>query len=55
MALFAPDKERDERAYPVLKVRNWDQANAERYEQLASLNAEQAKAIEGLVGRQFER
>ncbi|QFZ20486.1 hypothetical protein [Saccharothrix syringae] len=31
------------------------QADAERYKQLASLNAEQAKAIEGLVGRQFAR
>lgn len=31
------------------------QADAERYEKLASLNAEQAKAVEDLVGRQFER
>ncbi|WP_370964764.1 hypothetical protein [Amycolatopsis sp. cg9] len=31
------------------------QEDAERYEHLASLNAEQAKAIDDLVGRQFKR
>lgn len=31
------------------------QADAERYEQLASLNAEQAKAINDMVGQQFKR
>jgi hypothetical protein len=31
------------------------QTKAERYEKLASLNADQAKAVEDLVGRQFQR
>jgi hypothetical protein len=31
------------------------EADADRYEKLASLNAEQAKAVEDLVGRQFKR
>ncbi len=31
------------------------EADADRYEKLASLNAEQAKAVEDLVGRQFQR
>ncbi|WNV90350.1 hypothetical protein [Umezawaea sp. Da 62-37] len=31
------------------------EADAKHYEHLASLNVEQAKAIEGLVGRQFAR
>ncbi|MGY6658677.1 hypothetical protein ACXIZN_41615 [Amycolatopsis sp. TRM77291] len=31
------------------------QAEADRYEKLASLNEAQAKAVEDLVGRQFER
>ena len=38
-----------------MQVLEQNQANAERYERLASLNAEQAKAIEDLVGRQFTR
>jgi uncharacterized membrane protein YfbV (UPF0208 family) len=31
------------------------QADADRYEKLASMNAEQAKAIEDLIGRQFSK
>ncbi len=31
------------------------QADAQRYERLATLNAEQAEAVEELVGRQFRR
>lgn len=31
------------------------EADADRYEKLASLNAEQAEAVEDLVGRQFKR
>ncbi len=31
------------------------EADADRYEQLASLKAEQAKAVEDLIGRQFKR
>ncbi|MCA1708343.1 MAG: hypothetical protein LC808_35735 [Actinobacteria bacterium] len=31
------------------------QDKAERYERLASLNSEQAKAIENMVGQQFKR
>jgi len=31
------------------------QADADRYEKLASLNKDQAKAVEDLVGRQFKR
>lgn len=31
------------------------EADADRYEKLASLNADQAKAVEDLVGRQFKR
>ncbi|WP_433264786.1 hypothetical protein ACQPZF_36080 [Actinosynnema sp. CS-041913] len=38
-----------------IRVLEQHQRDAERYEQLASLNAEQAKAIENLVGRQFAR
>ena len=38
-----------------IRVLEQHQRDSERYEQLASLNAEQAKAIENLVGRQFAR